>query len=210
MTLVLPEKFYRWAYLQRAEVIRKLAVGGTMSHESLFLSFTRHNPVLISHGSAGLNGSVKGFGFYPKPEYISQILDAFMEHIERGPRPGYSEEGLQLLVKHIWGEGCDEHMDFSRLSSLEMAMKHSWTNFRENPEATLVYYQPPSISFEVRGRVEFAHSGSIYHTYVNALHDVYHTPRKDLWEQRPAYVFHIEEIYDNGTGKAAFGTKIMG
>lgn len=210
MTDLLPEKFYRWAYLQRAEMIRRLAAGEKVAHETVFLSFTRHNPVLISHGSAGLNGSVKGFGFYPKPEYMEEILDAFLEHIERGPRDNYSEEGLQLLAKYIWGEGCEKYIDFSKLNSIEMAMKHSWTNLQENPEATLVYYQPPAISFEVRGRVEFAYPGNIYHTYVNALHDVYHLPRKELWEKRPAYIFHIEEIFDNSTGKGAFGTKIWG
>jgi hypothetical protein len=206
----LPEKFYRWAYLQRAEVIRKLAAGEEMSHERLFLGFTRHNPVLISHGPAGLNGSVKGFGFYPRRELMPEILEAFLEHIDRGPREGYSEEGLALLTKYIWGEGCADNLDFTVLSSLEMAKKHSWENLRTNPEATLVYYQPPAISFEVRGWVEFAFPGDIYHTYVNALHDVYHTPRKDLWDSRPAYVFHIEEIFDNSTGRDAFGTKIWG
>jgi len=35
------------------------------------------------------------------------------------------------------------------------------------------------------------------------MHDLYHggKPQKDKWSERPVYVFHIQEIYDNSPMK---------
>ena len=205
---VLPDKFVRWAYDGRAELVRRQAQGDQVSRDEVFLGFTRHTPTFISNGSAGLNGSIKGVGFIPKAEYLDEVLDAYLEHIEGGWRDGYSEEGLQLLTKYMWGEGCKDRIDFSILGSIELALKHSWTNYLENPEVTLVYYQPPAITYEVRGKMEIHRDGK-YHKFINAQHDVYHKPNTDLWQKRPVYVIHIEEIFDNSVGPNAFGTKIL-
>lgn len=204
----LPEKFHNWAYQQRAEMVQKMAKGEKINPQELFLGFTRHTPVFISHGSAGLNGSVKGIGFFPQQNYMSAILADYLEHINKGWRDGYSEEGIQLLLKHMWGAECSSKIDFSILGSLEMAFKHSWANYQENNDVTLLYYHPPAISFEVRGKIEI-HTEGIYHQFINAQHDVYHKPNPDIWSKRAAYVIKIAEIFDNSTGKNAFGTKIL-
>ena len=204
----LPDKFVRWAYDGRAELVRRQAQGDQVSRDEVFLGFTRHTPTFISNGSAGLNGSIKGVGFIPKAEYLDEVLEAYLEHIGRGWRDGYSEEGLQVLVKYMWGEGCKERIDFSILGSIELALKHSWTNYLENPDVTLVYYYPPAITYEVRGKMEIHREGK-YHQFINAQHDVYHKPNPDLWQKRPVYVVHIEEIFDNSVGPNAFGTKIL-
>lgn len=204
----IPEAFIRWAYDGRAELVRAQAAGVEMSRDQFFLGFTRHSPALISHGSAGLNGSIKGVGFIPKPEYLSETIEAYLAHIRQGWREEYQRDGLRLLLRTMWGEGCKERIDFGRLVTLELARQHSYTNIQENPQVTVLYYQPPVISFEVRGVAEIVHEGPI-HTFVNAQHDVYHRPHPELWPDRPAYVITIQEIWDNSNTREGFGTRIM-
>jgi hypothetical protein len=204
----LPETFYRWAYQDRAELVRRMAAGEQVARDALFLNFTRHSPTFVSNGPAGLNGSVKGSGFVPKKEYLEETLDAYVEHIRAGQRDGYRQRGLDLLVKHVWGEACADRVDFSLVGSLELAKKHSWQNYLANKEVVLVYYQPPMVSFEVRGRVEI-HEEGVYHQFMNAQHDVYHGPNMDRWPSRPAYIVRIDEVYDNSANKTGFGARLL-
>lgn len=208
MAMRLPEPFYKWAYTGRAEMVRRMAGGERVPPEQVFLNFTRHCPTFVSSGPAGLNGAVKGTGFVPKAEYLQETTDAYLAHINQGYREGYSEAGLQLLVKHIWGEDCADRLDFSILGSLELARKHSWDNYLANPEVVLCYFQPPVASFEVRGILEIHRSGP-YHTFVNAQHDTYHRPAPERWPDRPAYIIHVKEIYDNSASREGFGTRLL-
>ncbi len=205
----LPEAFLNWVYRGRAELIRRQAEGEQVPHHEIFLGFTRHTPAIVSYGPAGLNASIKGVGFVPKEEYVRETLDAYLEHINRGWREGYSEEGLQLLVRLLYGEGCAGRIDFTKLGTLELARDHSWANFRANPACTLLFYQPPMISYELRGRVEI-HTEGLYHTLVNAQHDVYHRPYPERWPERPVYLFTIEQIFDNSATKKGYGRPIYG
>jgi len=204
------EKFFNWAYQTRANTVMKIHSGEEMSSEKMFLSFTSHNPAMVSNGPAGLNASIKGVGFVPKPELMEEILEAYIEHIKSYKKDDkdYSQRGLEILVKHLYSPEASERIDFSLITSLELAKKHSWENYKVNPEATLIYYQPPVISYELRGKMEI-HEDGIYQRFVNAQHDVYHAPNMERWPERPAYVFRIEEIWDNSVGKEAFGTKMQ-
>ena len=204
----LPEKFVKWAYDERAEMVRRMASGEKIRPEAMFLGFTRHNPVFISHGPAGLNGSVKGVGFVPKKEYLDETIEAYLHHIDKGWREGYSEEGLNLLVNHVWAPEAKSRIDFSIMGSLEMAFKHSWTNFQVNKEVTLLFFEPPMVSYEVRGEIEIVREGP-YQLYLNAQHDVYHKPNKEPWPSRPAYIIHIKEIFDNSASRDGFGTELL-
>jgi hypothetical protein len=204
----IPDAFVRWIYEGRVDLVRRQAEGEQVPAHEIFMGFTRHHPAVVSNGPAGLNASIKGVGFVPRAEYLQETVDAYLEHIHRGWREGYSEQGLQLLMRLLYGPGCAARIDFTRLSSLELARDHSWTNFRADPTATLLFYQPPTVSFEVRGRVEIHEAGSVYHTLVNAQHDVYHQPHEDKWPQRPAYLFAIEKIYDNSVTPKGFGRQI--
>ncbi len=207
MDFSLPEKFQKWIYEDRAAMVRRMA-GEEVRPETLFLGFTRHNPAFITSGPGGLNGSIKGVGFVPKKEYLEETLQAYLRHIDRGWRDGYSQEGLNVLVQHLWAPECTERIDFSVLGSLEMAFKHSWTNLQDNKAVTLLFYQPPMVSFEVRGEVEIHHDG-LYQQYLNAQHDVYHKPNKERWASRPAYIVRIKEIYDNSASRDGFGTRLL-
>lgn len=204
------QSFFNWSYKTRANTVIKLANGENISKEKMFLSFTSHNPAMVSNGPAGLNASIKGVGWVPKKEYLQETLDAYIEHIKTyDPEDKtYSDRGLQLLIKHMYGPEAEERIDFTIITSIEMAKLHSWENYKVNPEATLIYYQPPAISYELRGKMEIHESG-IYQQFVNAQHDVYHSPNMERWVTRPAYVFRIEEVYDNSVTKEGFGTKMQ-
>ena len=210
------ESFFNWAFRTRANTVMKILNKEEMSQEKVFLSFCSHDPALVSYGPEGLNASIKGIGFMPKPEYLEETLDAYIKHIKSyDPEDkGYSQRGLELLVKYLYGPEAQDRVDFSCIGSLEMAKKHSYANYKANPEATIIFYQPPMISYELRGKMEIhdeMDSGKreIYQQFLNAQHDVYHRPDRNRWLRYPAYVFRIEEIYDNCVTKDGFGTKMQ-
>jgi len=207
MAAQLPQEFIDWLYTERAEIVRRMMAGERIPKEQLYLSFTRHNPAVITSGPGGLNGSIKGVGFVPKEEYAQEFLELFMEHINKGQCQSYAREGLALLYRLIYSEEARERLDFNRLGSLELACKHTWTNILAEPKATLLFYEPPSTSYEVRCRVEI-HREGVYHALVNAMHDAYHGPEPSCWSERPVYIFIIEEIYDNSVTPQWFGRKI--
>lgn len=208
MEFKLPEEFRRWVYEGRAAMVRSMASGEKVRQDTVFLSFTRHNPVFVSSGPAGLNGSVKGVGFVPQKEYLEETLEVYMRHIDAGWRDGYQDEGLRLLARCLWSQEAKDRIDFSILGSLEMAFKHTWANLQASKAVTLVFFQPPAVSYEVRGEVEICREG-ICQRYLNAQHDVYHGPHKERWSSRPAYIVHIKEIYDNSATKEGFGTRLL-
>ena len=205
---MIPESFIRWAYHDRGEMILRQAMEEDVPGHEIFLGSTRHNPAVVSFGPEGLNASIKGVGYIPKPEYLQETLDAYMEHIQRGWRDGYFREGLNLLVSLIYGKDCRERIDFTRFGSLELALGHTWGNLQVDPAVTLLFYQPPEISYEIRGRAEIHEEGSMYHRLINAQHDVYHQPHVESWKNRPAYIFIIDEIYDNSATDEGFGNRI--
>lgn len=207
------ESFFNWAFKTRANTVTKLYEGEEMSKEKVFLSFCSHNPALVSNGPAGLNASIKGVGFIPKPEYLEETLAAYIEHIKSydGDDAAYSKRGLKLLVEQLYSPEAHHKIDFTRVVSLEMAKKHSYENYSDNSEATLIYYQPPIVSYELRGKMEIHDENTsgkreIYQQFINAQHDVYHRPDMSRWLKYPAYVFRIEEIWDNCATKEGFGT----
>ena len=206
----IPGSFIHWAYHDRAQMIRRQAEGEEIPPQEIFLGFSRHTPAIITSGPAGLNASIKGVGYIPKEAYLQETVDAYLKHIETGWREGYSEAGLQLLMRLLYGDGCQERIDFTRFGTLELARKHTWENLQLDPKVTLLFYQPPMISYEVRGRAEIHTEGSIYHKLLNAQHDVYHRPNPEGWNNRPAYIFTIEEIFDNSVTPKGFGQKIFG
>lgn len=210
------QSFFNWAFRTRAESVLKLYRGEMVSPEKMFLSFCSHDPAFVSNGPAGLNASIKGIGFLPKDEYLEETLEAYIEHIKSYDKEDkeYSNRGLALLVKYMYGNEARDRVDFTKVGSLEMAKKHSYTNYKVNPEATLIFYQPPAISYELRGKMEIydeCDSGKreIYQQFINAQHDVYHAPDMTRWLSRPAYIFRIEEIFDNCVTKDGFGTKMQ-
>jgi len=99
-------------------------------------------------------------------------------------------DSARFLRNEIYDE---RKVDFSLLTSLELAKKHTYENVKAGSDITLLYYMPTSTSYEVRCSVELHEEGP-YYDFPNALHDVFHGKRK-RWS--PAYILKINEIYDN-------------
>ena len=217
------DAFYNWAFKGRAKTIKRILDGEEVSNEKLFLSFTSHNPAFVSIGSKGLNASIKGIGWLPKKELMSAILEEYIAHILTYDKEDktYGDRGLKILYKHLYSDEAAQNIDYKLLSSIEMAFVHSWYNYLENPEATLLFYQPPAITYELRGQMRIAGQRyakedesvtwkdlDLYQQFVNAQHDMYHAPNMARWKTRPVYLFEIEEIWDNGLGPTGFGQKM--
>ncbi|MCI8388717.1 MAG: hypothetical protein HFE63_09655 [Clostridiales bacterium] len=216
-------RFFEWAYRTRGNSVRDLAAGKEVSMEKMFLSFMSHNPIFVSDGPAGLNGAVKGIGFIPKEEYLAAALEDYVKHIKTYDPADktYSNRGLEVLMKWLYSEEAEKNIDFDHVYGVEMAFTNSYKNYQANPQCSMVFYQPPVISYELKGKMELIgehHTADeevdpfslpILQQFINAQHDVYHLPNIDRWKTRPVYRFTIEEIYDKSSTKNGFGQKIL-
>ena len=180
------EKFQRWAFFERRELLEKM-IEHKADRFDFTVGFTRHNPAFISYGPAGLNGSIKGVGYVHKPEFLHESIEKMKERLTERPD---MFEAARFLRYEIYDEN---KVDFSLLTSLELARKHTYENVKAGSDITLLYYMPVSTSYEVRCEAELHEEGP-YYEFANALHDVFHGKR-ERWS--PTYVLRIKEIYDN-------------
>jgi len=200
----MPKKFWKWAFEERSKLLDQMRNGNIGEGPQMFLGFTRHTPTMITSGKSGLNGSVKGFGFTPKPEHIDLVTKKLIDSIH-GPEQGYSERGLNLLTELIYSSEASNNIDKTKLISLELAFGHTYLNVKDQKsDCTLLYYQPPVTSYEVRGKVTLYENG-LYMEFANAIHDVYHK-QNGLRKLSPVYVFEIEQVFDNSV--PAFGKEL--
>lgn len=199
-----PNTFLDWAYTKRCELLEKIRDNSFKDESELFIGFTRHTPVMITNGSAGLNGSVKGFGFVPKPEFIDAATQRLVEMIKMG-KSASQHDRINALIDVMYSDNAVKTIDFTKLISLELARKHTYENVKDSTvPCALVYYEPPMISFEVRGNVHLETSGK-YVTFANVMHDIYHAESTDI-KSIPAYVVEIENIFDNSV--RSFGKEV--
>jgi hypothetical protein len=190
----IPEAFIEQVFRKRKVAARKMATAG-FDEKSMHLEFLRHTPAVATFGTAGLNLAVKGIGFILEEQFMDDALGRLKRFIEIDhPR----KEALDYLLEHVYDE---ERVDFHKLSTLELAKKHTFQNITGNRKATLMFFIPPETCYEVRCKAEI-HVDGVYHEYVNAVHDLFHRPetRRD-WSQTPAYIFNVQEIYDNSPRK---------
>lgn len=209
------QRFFDWAFKTRAKNVIDMYNGEMVSHEKMFLNFCSHEPAFVSYGPAGLNASVKGAGFLPKDEYLEETLEAYIRHIKTyDPEDKtYGQRGLGVLIEYMYGEKAHHRVDFTKIGSLEMAKSHTWENYQVNKEAALIFHQPPMISYKLKGKVEIYDENisgkqELYQQFINAQHDMYHTPDMSRWLSYPAYIFQIEEVYDNSATKKGFGKQL--
>ncbi|RLE73367.1 MAG: hypothetical protein DRJ37_00375 [Thermoprotei archaeon] len=234
---ILPEEFLNWNYYARRRLLEKVLKSEIRGGPEFFLEFTRHNPVLCTaavdeHGVVEVNGKVVGVGYVVKEEYLKEHTRIFEKHLkETGERyeevkhdetalkqlyREHAERGLNLLLKYIYLEPGKtvEVMDFEKLSSIELAKrlphssKHTWNLLQRNRNACLVFFQPPSISYEIKVRVSI-HLDDLYHCFVTLIHDAYHYTPPQHREDRPVYIFHVLEVYDNSPTASGFGRRIV-
>ncbi len=201
----LPKIFLEEIFYARINLLKRLIRGEQLSFEKLILEFTRTTPVVITYGPAGLSGSIKMVGFVPRKELIEEQARKAVYYAYNIDKPLGLSEVFRILLEEFYRE---ESLDLRLIGGLEMGFRHSWTNIRATKRATLLYYIPPDISFEVRCSVNIHDDNrDPYKVYLNALHDLFHKPRRGK-SNYPAYVFHIEEIYDNSNTHDGFGRMI--
>ncbi len=228
--VVLPRRFLEWNYYPRRRLIEEMLTGeARVSPEKLALEFTRHNPVLVTaaplDGGIRVNGKVVGCGYVVKPGYIGETVKAFEEHIAasdeayeaaRGDREAlrrlymeHAARGARLMLRYIYlprGE-AEERVDFEKLATVELAMKETWRIVQKSRAASLVFFQPPTVSFEVKGTLT-VHVGDEYHRLVTLIHDAYHYTPPEHRGERPVYILHVEEVYDKSATPTGFGRRI--
>ncbi len=196
---MIPEEFIRYAFDERVFLIKKMIREGFS--QDMLIGFTRHNAAIITCGDAGINGSIKGVGFIHRNDILGETLKKMREELKNK----YDMHHAALfLLNEIY---VRDKIDFKKLVSLELARKHTWKNLTEGEKkATILFFTPPSTSYELRCDVEIHQDDDIWE-YTNSLHDIFHRPeRKRDWRKTPAYLFKIREIYDNSEDK--MGVKI--
>ena len=226
----LPEQFLEWNYYGRKRLLEKLLSGG-MTRE-MALEFMRHTPVLVTaaevDGRIEVNGKVVGSGYVASKDYLSEKIKIFREHIKESDEKynsgvGYDKieeehllRGVKLLLEHIYleKERADREIDFEVLATVELAKrsphssKHTWSLIQKNPRVSLVYYQPPALSYEIKGHASI-HLDDKLHEFVTLVHDSFHYTPPLARSDRPVYIIHVEEVYDNSASPKGFGRRLV-
>ncbi|MDI6805396.1 MAG: hypothetical protein QMD20_01885 [Candidatus Bathyarchaeia archaeon] len=167
----MPEKFLEWAYFDRVRFIKKVVEGKlTLMGPIFLLESARHNPIFCTasrdeKGHITVNGKVVGAGFVLKKDFLGEAVEKLRTHVEGYATMSggeYMVKGINLMLELLYLEDKEEarkRVDFSKISTLEIAKgrpgvaKHTWANLqRYKGEACLIYYMPPTTSFEVRWR----------------------------------------------------------
>ncbi|MFQ6128429.1 MAG: hypothetical protein ACE5QW_05960 [Thermoplasmata archaeon] len=231
----LPEKFLMWNYYPRRRTFLRILRGEKTDMNEFFLDSTRHNPALAtaslsSNGTVDVNAKIVGAGYVVKEQLLKDAIEELLTHIEKGDGEferteskkerreffeGYQARGMRVLLKVLYfgPKRAKERLDLTKMSTLELALniphssKHTWSNVQFSRKACLVFYRPPNISFELRGEIEI-HTDSDYRDFVNCVHDSFHYTPQDRRNGRPAYIFSVEEVYDNSPTEEGFGKRI--
>lgn len=232
----LPDEFLEWNYYARRKLLEKVARREPLSPETMYLVAARHNPVLCTaaprdDGTVEVNGKVVGVGYVVKRDRLSEVIKALKEHVKamderyeelkrdeeelRKALQEYSVKGAKLLLEYVYlpPERATKEVDFEKLATVELAKrlphssKHTWGILQRSRKACLVFFQPPLISFEVRSTITI-HEGDEYHEYVTLVHDAFHYTPLERRADRPVYIFHVEEVYDNSPTPRGFGRRI--
>ena len=192
MSRELPEEFIKWSFFERRELVEKM-IKGELKEKDFLVGFLRHTPAIVTDGPAGLNASIKGIGFVPKEEVLEDVTKKLKEALNR---PRDMKAAAKFLLEYVYNEN---YIDFHKLSTIELAKKHTWENLQHSDRATILFFMPPETTYEVRCKATI-HTQDLYWEYANTIHDLFHvpnTPEVKRWSERPVYIFEIEEIYDN-------------
>ncbi len=198
----------------------------------MVLEFMRHTPVLVTaaevNGRIEVNGKVVGCGYVASRDYLSEKIKVFRDHIQQSDEEYNSgasydkvkEEhllrGAKLLLEHIYLEGgrASREIDFEVLATIELAKRvphssrHTWSLIQRNPRVSLVFYQPPVLSYEIKGYATI-HIDDQLHEFVTLVHDSFHYTPPQARSDRPVYIIHVEEVYDNSASSKGFGRRLV-
>lgn len=195
----MPQSFINYMFKERKALIERM-LKRKITREEMLVGFTRHTPTMVSYGPAGLNASIKGVGLVVKEKYLNETIQNLRKSLEKGLS---MTEALKILLDLVYQE---DKIDFTKLSSIELAKKHTWINVQQNPNVTLLFYTPPNVSYEVRCKASI-HLNDYYWEFVNSVHDLFHGGKVTRdWSNYPVYILKIIEVYDNSP--TSMGTKI--
>jgi len=187
-------------------------------------------------GTITTNAKIIGAGFVPKREYLEETTKVFKEHIVREGMDAsktiafgrhehatkedkeklrlFQRKSLKILLENMYfdKEVAEDRIDFTKLCTIELGNQypkkpaHMWNFAQKNKRATLLYFTPPVISYEVRCSLEI-HTQGPYFDFTHAIHDAYFG--EDPSEiHLPVYIFNVEEVYDNSATPRGYGRRI--
>ncbi|QOJ79135.1 hypothetical protein IG193_01330 [Infirmifilum lucidum] len=231
----LPDVFLEWNYYARRALLQQFIDGVKVDPERFFLEFTRHNPALVTaaciNGEIVLNAKIVGCGYVPREEYAMDVVRRLEEHLKlsdeeysraygdgeklRRLYEEHSLRGAKLLLQLVYHPRgvAEKYIDFEKLATVELAKRlrdrprQTWNIVQHSRTASLLFFQPPSISFEVKGKITI-HTDDIYHRLVTLIHDAYHYTPPEGRGDRPVYILHVEQVYDKSPTKSGFGRRI--
>lgn len=187
-------------------------------------------------GTITTNSKIIGCGFVLKREFLDEATKVFKEHIVREGMDAssttpfgrhekatkedkeklreFQSKSLKLFQKKLYfeKEEAEKMMDFTKLCTIELGNQypnrpaHMWNFAQNNKKATLLYFTPPVLSYEIWCNVEI-HTEGPYFEFIHAVHDAYFG--EDPSEiNLPAYIFNVEEVFNNSASPKGFGMKM--
>lgn len=187
-------------------------------------------------GSIITNAKVIGAGFVPQKDHMIKVTKIFKDHInkegmsadntvafgrhelqtkeDRQKMREFQKKSLKILIENLYfeKEEAPQKIDFSKLCTIELAKQypgkpaHTWNYVQTNKKGTLLYFTPPVLSFEIRCNMEI-HTEGPYFDFIHAVHDAYFGEDPSETEL-PAYIFNVEEVYDNSATPQGYGKQI--
>lgn len=205
----LPADFLKWNFSRRMAQLQTIRAmmqneGGGMPEIS-----GPHNGIVASHGLKrrdsyfSLNNAVKGMGWLPKREKISEVMN-LLKSTWNDP-----VERKLAVLESLYKNGSDI-FDLTKQTSLELYSTpafetHTFLNQMVDPGVAIVFLDLPK-SYELRAIVQMLHpldpNLNEYEKqvveYINLVHDYFHgeSPRKSI-----AVLYHIVQVFDNSPGK---------
>jgi len=187
-------------------------------------------------GSITTNSKIIGCGFVLKPEFLKETTRVLKEHIiregmdaqsttpfgrhekatkeDKEKLRAFQKKSLQLFQKHLYfdKEEAEKRMDFTKLCTIELGNQypnrpaHMWNFAQKNSKATLLYFTPPILSYEIWSSLEI-HTEGPYFDFTHAVHDAYFGEDPSEMDL-PVYIFNVEAAYNNSATPQGYGKKI--
>ncbi|HQM17510.1 MAG: hypothetical protein WC535_02500 [Candidatus Cloacimonas sp.] len=205
-----PTAFGQWNKEKRLEyldIIQEMSEKGPQATRKPPLSGP-HNGIVATYGTARedskfkLNNAVKGMGFLPKAEKISEITDLLKATINE-------DLNTKLKILDSLYTNAEDIFAPDRLISLELYSTPEFTtqtflNQMTNPACVTVFLDIPTFKIKQIARIIHPNDPNLSSyeknacQYVNLMHSYFHG---DYGRDCLAVIYYNIEIYDSSPGK---------
>lgn len=209
--------FMKWNFSTRLQQLRDIKnMIETGSREMPTLSGP-HNGMVASRGNKredsafSLNNAVKGMGWLPRSEKISEIMELFRETWNASML-----EKIDVLIS-LYEQG-EEIFDLTKQTSLELYSNKDFStqtflNKISDPGVSIVFLDMPE-SYKLRCITQMIHPDDPGLTeyerltvdYINLIHDYFHG---DMGRKSIGVIYHVIQVYDNSPRPGGRGKKII-